>query len=209
MITVSGNISNVLDLGSQAVAELMAFKASERKDDPARIHEIHGPYEEATIRKTGKLPADYYAAGDFEPWGLRVRESRSNILWQVLSGVMDKHSEFGANYMALALDNTLGDEDYAKELRKLNKSWGDYIDNAGMFRGHQHSAMGHTYVRVSCPACSVLTALAIQDAGMQAVFKELIPLSIADRQKLLSEKGLMPLLDTMIPETKQTLKLER
>ena len=196
------------NIGEKAVAELMAFKAAERKDDPARLQEIHGPYEELTIRKTGKLPADYYAAGDPEPWGLRVRESRSNILWQVLSGVMDKHYEFGANYMALALDNALDDDDYAKELRKLNKSWGDFLDHAGVFRDHQHSAMGHTYARVACPACSMLTALACQDAGMQIVFKELLPLGIADRRKLLSERGLMPLLDTMIPDSKPQPKPE-
>jgi hypothetical protein len=188
------------NVGEKAIEELMAFKASERKDDPTRLQQIHGPYEELTIRKTGKLPEDYYAEGDPEPWGLRVRESRSNILWQVLSGVMDKHPEFGANYMALALDNALGDEDYAKELGKLNKSWGDYLDHADMFRDHHHSAMRHTYGRVACPACSTLTALACQDAGMQNVFKELLPLGVADRRRLLTEKGLMPLLDTMIPE---------
>ena len=188
------------NVGEKAIEELMTFKASERKDDPARLQQIHGPYEELTIRKTGKLPPDYYAEGDFQPWGLRVRESRSNILWQVLSGVMDRHPEFGANYMALALDNALGDEDYAKELGKLNKSWGDYLDHSGIFRDHHHTAMRHTYGRVACPACSTLTALACQDAGMQAVFKELLPLGVEDRRKLLAEKGLMPLLDVMIPE---------
>lgn len=194
--------------GEQAVAELMAFKAAERKDDPARIHEIHGPYEELTIRRTGKLPADYYAKGDPEPWGLRVRESRSNILWQVLSGVMDKHPEFGANYMALALDNVLDDGNYAKELRQLNKSWGDFLNHAGVLRDHHHTAMGYAYTRVACPACSMLAALASQDAGMQAVFKEMLPLGMGDRRKLLTEKGLMPLLDTMIPDMKPQPKLE-
>lgn len=195
-------------VGERAVTELMAFKAAERKDDPARLHEIHGPYEELTLRKTGKLPADYYAAGDPEPWGLRVRESRSNILWQVLSGVMDKRPEFGANYMALALDNALGDDDYAKELRALNKSWGDFLEHSTFFNDHHHGTMTATYTRVACPACSMLTALACQDAGMQAVFKELLPLGIADRRKLLIEKGLMPLLDTMIPDSKPQPKLE-
>ncbi len=197
-----------LKIGESVIAELMAFKASEKKDDPSRTHEIHGPYEEATIRKTGKLPADYYAAGDPEPWGLRERESRSNILWQVLSGVMDRHAEFGAAYMALALDHALDLNDYAKELRKLNKNWGDFLDHAGVSRDHQHSAMGQTYMRVSCPACNTLTALACQDVGMQMLFKDMIPLSIADRRKLLSEKGLMPLLDTMIPDIKSQPKLE-
>ncbi len=121
---------------------------------------------------------------------------------------MDKHPEFGANYMALSLDNALGDEHYAKELRSLNKSWGDFLDHAGVFRDHHHTAMGHTYMRVACPACSALTALACQDAGMQAVFKEMLPLGMGDRRKLLSEKGLMPLLDTMIPDLKPQPKPE-
>jgi len=60
---------------------------------------------------------------------------------------------------------------------------------------------------LSCPACSTLTALACQDAGIQAVFKDLLPLGVADRRRLLSEKGLMPLLDVMIPDTKSQPKL--
>ncbi|PZP55137.1 MAG: hypothetical protein DI586_07790 [Micavibrio aeruginosavorus] len=200
--------SSSFDIGQKALAELVLFKAIEHKDDPARIHGIHGPYEELTIRKTGKLPADYFAGSDPEPWGLRIRESRSNILWQVLSGVMDKHAEFGMNYMALTLDNSLSDEDYAKELGRLNKDWGDFLDHSGVFRDHHHTAMGHEYKRVACPACSTLTALACQDAGMQALFRELLPLDTADRRKLLSEKGLMPLLDKMIPDVKPQTKLE-
>lgn len=191
-----------VNIGEKAIAELMAFKASERKDDPARIQGIHGPYEELSLRKTGKLPADYFAEGDPAPWGLRIRESRSNILWQVLSGIMDKHTEFGANYMALALDQSLGEQDYAKELRKLNKSWGDFLEHAGVSRDHHHSAMGQEYRRVACPACSTLTALVCQDVGMQEIFKELLPLGMADRRRLLAEKGLLPLLDTMIPDVK-------
>lgn len=195
------DLSN-FNVGERAMAELMAFKSSERKDDPARVSGIHGPYEELTIRKTGRLPDDYFAEGDPEPWGLRSRESRSNILWQVLAGVMDRHPEFGTNYMALALDNSLNDDDYAKELGKLNKEWGNFLDHAGVFRDHHHSAMGHEYKRVACPACSTLTALAVKDTGMQFIFRELLPLNMADRRRLLAEKGLLPLLDRMIPDNK-------
>ena len=188
------------NVAANALSELVRFKAAEDKADPSRVQGIHGPYEELTLRKTGKLPADYFAANDPEPWGLRVAESRSNILWQVVSGVMDQHPEFAANYMALALDSALGDEDYTKEARGLNKSWGDYLDHAGVFRDHHHSAMRHDYQRVACPACSTLTALAVQDAGMRDVFNQMLPLSVTERRMFLNEKGLMPLLDIMIPD---------
>lgn len=179
---------------------LMAFKASERKDDPARLQNIHGPFEEMTVRKTGRLPDDYFTPGDEAPWGLRPQESRSNILWQVVSGIMDRHPEFGAHYMALALDKALGDKEYAKELRALNKSWGDYVDHAGVVRDHHHGVMRQNYMRVSCPACSVLTAMACRDAGMEALFREMIQLKPADRRALLQERGLINLLDRMIPD---------
>lgn len=192
--------------GENALGELMKFKASERKDDPSRRQGIHGPYETAVLLRTGKLPPEYYEEGDPEPWGLRIRESRSNILWQVLSGLMNSHSEFGTAYLTLALDRSLDDDDYTIELRKLNKNWGDFLEKASVIRDHHHTAMTHTYNRVSCPACSTLTALACQDAEMHALFMEMIPLSSANRRKFLSEKGLLPLLDTMIPEMKPDLK---
>ncbi len=193
-------------IGEKAIQDLMAFKASEKKNDPERQQGLHGPYEEATLRKTGRLPGDYYSANDPEPWGLRLRESRSNILWQVLSGVMDRHPEFGSAYMALALDMALGKDDYAKELRGLNKSWSDYLDHSTFFNDHHHGAMTHTYMRVACPACSMLTALAASDAGMQNIFREMLLMGTAERREFLNQKGLMPLMDRMIPDTKFDLK---
>jgi hypothetical protein len=84
-------------ISKKMVSALVDFKASENRNDPMRQQDRHGPYEELTLRKTGKLSSDYYEDGNDEPWGLRVQESRSNILWQVLSGAMDKHPDFASN----------------------------------------------------------------------------------------------------------------
>ncbi len=185
---------NALGIGETLITELMAFKASERKDDPTRSLNLHGPYEELVLMNTGRLPDDYYAPGDDTPWGLRLEESRSNILWQVVSGLLDQSPDFAANYLGLALDKTLGADDYAKELTQLHTDWrrhhGPHV---------HHQSMGAAYRSVACPACSVVTALACRDAGMHALFQELQPLNPADRRQLLQDKQLMPLLKLMIP----------
>jgi hypothetical protein len=204
LILNSNNDKKELIPHEKTVSALAAFKATENKNDPARMLDIHGPYEELTLRKTGKLPAEYYDYGDETPWGLRVLESRSNILWQVLSGAMDKAPDFAAYYMALALDSALSDDDYAKELKKLNKDWGDYQFMSHLHGDHTHTSMSHVYGRVACPACSMLTALSVRDKGMNDLFKELIPLSPKDRKEYLSEKGLLGLLDKMIPDQAPT-----
>ncbi len=184
-----------------ALAKLMTYKASEREDDPARIPDIRGPYEIAYQRKFGKMPQGI--------WNLREEESRSGLIWQVLSGIMDKHPSFGSAYLSLALDKTLNPEEYSRELRSLNKRWGDYLERDGFMTDHHHSVMHGTYHRVSCVQCSTLTALACHDAGMHDLFvKEILPLkSPRDRQAYLVEKGLMPLLDAMIPDEKPELKI--
>lgn len=187
-------------VGKDALSKLMAFKAGEREDDPARMEGIRGPYEILYQRKFGTLPIG--------SWNLREEESRSGVIWQALSGAMDKYPSFAAAYLSLALDNALGAEDYAKELRALNKRWGDYLEREGHISDHHHSVMHGTYMRVSCVQCSMLTALACQDEAMHDLFvKELLPLKTPkDRQAYLAEKGLMPLLDTMIPDQKPKLK---
>lgn len=187
-------------VSKESISALVDFKASEDKNDPSREQDRHGPYEELTLRKTGKLPSDYYDGISETPWGLRVMESRSNILWQVLSGAMDRHADFAANYMALALDMALDDNDYTKELKKLNKDWGDYQFVSGLHGDHQHSSMSFVYGRVACPACSMLTALSIRDAGMKDLFIEMQPMTPKDRKEFLSEKGLLGMLDKMIPD---------
>ncbi|PZQ48228.1 MAG: hypothetical protein DI551_01700 [Micavibrio aeruginosavorus] len=187
--------------GKGALSRLMDFKASEREDDPARIADIRGPYEILHQRKFGQLPLG--------SWNLREEESRSGLIWQVLSGAMDKHPSFAAAYLSLALDNALSAEDYTKELRSLNRRWGDYLDHEGLTSDHHHSVMHGTYNRVACVQCSTLTALAVQDPAMHDLFvKELLPLKTPrDRQAYLAEKGLMPLLDKMIPDKTPDTKL--
>ncbi len=187
------------EIGKSALSKLVEFKAGEREDDPARIADIRGPYEIMHQRKYGMLPLG--------SWNLREEESRSGVIWQVLSGAMDKYPSFAVAYLSLALDNALGAEDYTKELRNLNKRWGDFLDREGLTSDHHHSVMQGTYKRVSCVQCSTLTALACQDVEMHDLFvKELLPLKTPqDRRAYLAEKGLMPLLDTMIPDKKSDL----
>lgn len=185
-----------MDIGKDKISKLVDFKNSEREDDPSRIADIRGPYEILHQRKYGTLPLG--------SWKLREEESRSGVIWQVLSGAMDKYPSFAAAYLSLALDNALGTEDYTKELRGLNKRWGDYLEREGHTSDHHHSVMHGTYMRVACVQCSMLTALAVQDGAMHDLFvKELLPLkSPKDRQAYLVEKGLIPYLDKMIPDQK-------
>ena len=190
------------EISQESMQQLLDFKATERKDDPQRRQGIHGPYEELTLYRTGRLPADYYEPDSEEPWGLRVAESRSNLLWQVLSGILDNRPEFAASYMALALDKALSDNDYSKELNSLNSRWRHYWEHAGSIRDHDHGVMRQSYHRVDCPACSTLTALSIVDEQMHALFKKMLPLTPTERQEYLASKGLMPLLDKMIPDKK-------
>ncbi|MFN5174347.1 MAG: hypothetical protein ACK5WY_01840 [Holosporaceae bacterium] len=184
-------------VGANAMKKLLAFKASESKDDPSRLQGIHGPYEVLTIQQTGRLPDDYYAEGDYIPWGLRVAESRSNILFQIVSGMLDKFPQFGKEYMGLALAQ-LADEDYVQELRTLNGDWDRFLQQASLPMGHQHQVMRTTYSGVSCPACSLLTALAVNDKGMGEIFNDLLGLKPEERVAALNEKGLMPLLNVTI-----------
>lgn len=188
-------------IAAKMMSELMNFKASENKADPERQQGLHGPYEELMRLRTGNLPADYYEPGDEQPWGLRPQESRSNILWQVLSGVMDHAPDFGAAYMTLTLDRGLADHDYRHELANLHKDWARYIEHAGLIRDHQHKRMSHIYKSVSCPACSILTATACRDPAMNALFHEMLPLKAADRRQLLQDRNMAPLLNIMIPAT--------
>lgn len=184
-----------------ALGRLMDFKAAERQDDPVRIEGIRGPYEIMYERKFGKMPDGM--------WNLREEESRSGLIWQVLSGAMDNYPPYAAAYLSLALDKALSTEDYTKELRTLNKRWGDHLDREGLTSDHHHGLMRGTYMRVSCVQCSMLTALACQDPEMHDLFeKELLPLKTPrDRHAYLAEKGLVEMLDTMIPDKPDELKL--
>lgn len=185
--------------GESALLRLMAFKGSERKDDPERRQGLHGPYEELSIHKTGRLPDDYYQEGDDIPWGLRIQESRSNILWQVLSGMLDHLPEFAAAYMGLALDQSLDIDHFSQELQKIHKSWAEYHSTRTIFNNHRHGAMKGKYQSVTCPACSVLTALVCQDDAMNKLFQKLLPMSMEERNHFMTEQGFAPLLQVMIP----------
>jgi len=185
-------------VGANAMKELLAFKASESKGDSSRHQDIYGPYEVLTIHQTGFLPDDYYEEGDDIPWGLRVAESRSNILFQIVSGMMDEFPPFAAPYLGLVLDRSLADEDYVQELRTLNGDWDRFLQQASLPMGHQHRVMRTTYSGVSCPACSLLTALGVQYEGMGEIFNDLVGLKPEERVAALTEKGLMPLLNVTI-----------
>jgi len=193
-------------ISAEDMKALMTFKASEKKDDPERLLGLHGPYEELNLVKTGQLPPDYYESGDPEPWGLRLAESRSNILWQVTSGMMDAYPEFAAAYLGLALDHGLDTQDYALELGKLHRDWRGYIEHSGLFRDHKHGVLGKHYHSVACPACSVLTALASQNDKMIALFKDMASHKPSERMDFLREKGLLPYLNLMIPSSDMTIK---
>jgi hypothetical protein len=195
-----------LNVEDALLAELVAFKRDARKDDPSRLQEIYGPYEIAMMAAKGRLPADWYEPDDPEPWGMRVAESRSNILWQSISGIMDRYPQFAAEYLSLGLDTVLSDADYVKELRSLNAAWKEYGEHEGMFKDHRHSAMGHIYRRVACPGCSLLAAMAHKSPGMQKIFQELLPLSPQDRRAALAERGLLPMMNKVVPDTVQEFK---
>ncbi len=190
----------MMEGGENALQRLMAFKASERKDDPDRRQALHGPYEELILQKTGRLPEDYYQDGDDIPWGLRLQESRSNILWQVLSGMLDHRPEFAAAYLGLSLDQSLNIDEYSKELKSIHSKWADYHATKNIFNTHRHGAMKGQYNSVSCPACSVLTAMVCQDEAMNKLFQKLIPMSLEERNHFMKEQGFTPLLAVMIPE---------
>jgi len=182
---------------------LIDFKAAERKDDPTRIQGIHGPYEETHVRCKGQLPDDYFAKNDPEPWGLRIEESKSNILWQILSGVMDSYPDFGAQYLGLVLDKALPETSYVLELKKLNKDWGDAFETMGVRKDHAHESMKGAFKRVDCAACNLLTAAAIRDDGMMNEFKALRGKNPQERVEYLQSKGFDVLLTVSIPSVQE------
>jgi hypothetical protein len=190
-----------LGLTPLSFQRLVDFKLGERKDDPTRVHGIHGPFEETHLKIHGRLPDDYFAKGDPVPWGLRIEESKSNILWQILSGVMDSCPEFGSAYLALVLDKGLNRDTYINELMNLNKDWGDSFEKLGVRKDHRHQSMKSIFTRVDCAACNILTAAAIRDDGMIGEFKALIGKTREERIEYLKSKGFDVLLTFSIPET--------
>jgi|GEM_PF-2082244 len=188
-----------LQLGEHGFSRLMAFKASEFKTDPERRLGLHGPYEELVIQSTGKLPEGYYDNDDPSPWGLRLDESRANILWQVLSGMLDHRPEFGAAYMGLVLDNTLDVVSYSKELNGIHKDWARVLLSAPI-SGHQHQSLKGVYQSVSCAACSVLTAMVCADEKMNRLFQSIVKMKPREREAFLEDQGFATLINIMIPK---------
>lgn len=184
----------------ESLRTVQAIKQTALKHDPARQPGLHGPYEEAHLLETGRLPAAYYDAADDAPWGLLIPESRSNILWQSLSGMLDRQPDFGSAYMGLSLDRGIDGGDYARELKSLNGSFRSYLEKSAEPSHAHHRRMGSLYHSTSCPACNVLTSMACQDAGLGEIFKSITGLKSADRVAALRENGFTPLFNVLIPD---------
>lgn len=193
--------------GANLIQRLIVFKADQEKNDPERRQELYGPYEEIVRMKTGRLPDDYYEEGDDMPWGLRVEESRSSILWQVLSGILDHRPEFAAAYMAVSMDLALDNQSYEKELMRLNKQWLEFNQTSRGLSDHQHKSISRIYGSIACPACSVLTAMVCEDEGMNRLFKDLLKLDTNERKEFMDHFGYGPLLNILIPEQSNGLIL--
>ena len=104
-----------------------------------------------------------------------------------------------AAYMGLSLDLTLSDDEYARELEKLHTTWASYLQSSSVFNNHRHSVMKARYHSVSCPACSLLTAMVSQDEGMNILFRTLTPLNLEERKHFMESRGFSSLLNIMIP----------
>jgi hypothetical protein len=186
-------------VSDSALANLLAFKKAEDKNDPTRRMGIHGPYEQMHIVKHGALPADYYSGNPPTLWGLRIEESRSNIIWQVTMGVLDHQPEFAAAYLGLALDKGIDGADYARELFTLHQDFTKYLK--APHHGHHHHHAAHVFNSISCTACSVVTSLAIRDNGFFGIFKEMQGFAKGeDRRQFLEEKGLLAFMLTTIED---------
>lgn len=194
------SLFNAASDAGESLRAVQEIKKTACKEDPARKSGLHGPYEEAHLLQTGRLPDTYYDADGGEPWGLLTSESRSNILWQALSGMLDRQPDFGSVYMGLSLDRTLDDAYYAHELKSLHGSFRSYLEKSAEPSHAHHRRMGGYFHAASCPACSVLTSMACQDAGLNEIFRSFTGLKSGDRAALLREKGFAPLLNVLIPD---------
>ena len=182
--------------GYQTMLQVMIDKKNSDKNDPNRRNDLYGPYPVFVRANTGRLPESYYDENDPEPWGLFLNESRSGVLWQTLSGMMDNDQGFAGAYLELALDTSLSVDDYARELAKLNGSWISYMNRNTHLHDHHHSL----YHSVSCAGCTALAAVTVQSSEMTKFFKEnLHGLLPKDRLAFLQEKKLLPLLNHNLP----------
>lgn len=188
-------------IGHEAVAKLMAAKETERKEDPDRRQGLHGPYEELVIFLTGKMPNGYFEAGDPEPWGMLVPESRRNIVWQITAGLMDSYPDVGAAYLSLAMAQNIDGCAYAQELKGIHAHWRNVLETTGTSCAHgHHQAIGKDFHRISCSGCSALGAVALESAAMRPLFDEMAKMTPEDRREHIVELGLTELLYQVIPD---------
>jgi hypothetical protein len=186
---------------STEVAEVFQkIRQLENKDDPNRRGDLFGPYELLWLEKTGKLPSEYFEENDPEPWKLLSDEARRNISWQALSGCLDINQEWALIYIQLVMDKSLNDDEFARELEKVNKQFLHSLDHR--HGGNHHHAMKHQMGHIDCPGCSATAALLMVDPQIRQTFekelKGLNKLTKHERLELLRSQGLYSYLNMTI-----------
>ncbi|MAF32035.1 MAG: hypothetical protein CMF60_07490 [Magnetococcales bacterium] len=190
-------------LSTQAAEIFRQIQKLENKDDPNRRGDLYGPYEAVWLARTGQLPPEYFEENDPEPWKLLGDEARRNILWQALSGCLDFNAEWALIYIQLVMDDALDDDDFAKELAKVNKQFLHSLDHR---YGDHHTHMKHKVGHIDCPGCSATAALLMIDPQLRSRFEgelaKLNKLTPAERMDILRVQGLEKYLNATIQDEK-------
>lgn len=189
---------------SPEVSEIFQnIREREEKNDPRRRNDLYGPYEAVWLARTNFLPPEYFEEGDPDPWKLLGDEARRNILWQALSGCLDIKGEWALVYIQLALDKALDDDDFAKELAKVNKQFLHSLDHRHHTLAHHH-AMQHQMRHIDCAGCSATAALLMVDKNIRSRFEKEIQtlekLQPHERLELLKSQGLDKYLNTTVQD---------
>lgn len=191
-------------LSTQVSEVFRQMRRLDRKDNPHRRGDLYGPYEAVWLERTGQLPPEYFEEGDLEPWKLLPDEAKRNILWQVLSGCLDINADWSLVYIQLVMDEALSDDDFAKELAKVNRQFLHRLD-------HRHKSNAHLNMRgkinhIDCPGCSATAAILLVDPVIRKRFQtEIATLSKLEpqaRMELLKNEGLDKYLNTTIQDEK-------
>lgn len=192
-------------LSTQATETFRKIRKLEDKNDPNRRDDLYGPYEAVWLERTGQLPPEYFEENDPEPWKLLGDEARRNILWQALSGCLDINAQWALIYIQLVMDDALDDDDFAKELAKVNKQFLHSLDHRhdnNETHKHMKNHVGH----IDCPGCSATAALLMIDPMLRARFEKEIAklnnLTPSERMDILREEGLDRYLNTTIQDEK-------
>lgn len=190
-------------LSAQVSEVFKKIRNLENKDDPLRRDDLYGPYEAIWLQKTGKLPPEYYEENDPNPWKLHADEARRNILWQALSGCLDINTEWSLIYIQLVMDDALNDDDFAKELAKINKQFLHSLDHRSQNHNH-HQTMQQTVGHIDCPGCSATAALLLIDPVIRQKFEaelaHLNQLTPQERLELLRSQKLEKFLKSTIQD---------